>query len=137
MPEIQLIGYIKLLAENEVDYLIVGGVGGRIQGSGSTTQDLDIMPNPDPENLKRLARALSSAVTRKKEMNSTAYVAHDTVDANEFKTETVLNFDTGLGGIDVLMELPGVGTFDAVRPSAKRYEFEGIVLVVADIDASS
>jgi hypothetical protein len=43
-PEFQLIGYLRLFAESRVEYLLVGGVGARIQGSATTTQDIDIMP---------------------------------------------------------------------------------------------
>ena len=59
-PEFQLIGHLEHLAEYGVEYLIVGGVAGRIQGAATTTQDLDIMPDPAPANLERLARALSA-----------------------------------------------------------------------------
>jgi hypothetical protein len=36
--------------------------------------------------------------------------------------------------IDVLMELPGVGTFDAVRPNARRYGWDNLAILVASID---
>jgi len=37
-PDFQLIGYLKILAEHQVDYLLVGGVGARIQGAATTTK---------------------------------------------------------------------------------------------------
>jgi hypothetical protein len=134
MSTFQLTGYLQLLAEHEVAYLIVGGVGSRIQGAAITTQDLDIMPNPVPDNLERLASALSSPSTRKKPSNSTTYIPHPNVASLEFKTETVLSFDTSYGVIDVLMELPGVGNYDDAFRNAKRYEHAGRVLVVASIE---
>jgi hypothetical protein len=132
--DFQLVGYIRLLAEHSVDYLIVGGVGSRIQGAAVTTQDLDIMPDPAPENLDRLATALSSETTRKKSFTETSYESHPVIDALEFKTEAVLSFQTSYGVIDVLMELPGVGLFGDVLPNAKRYQFGEALLVVADLD---
>lgn len=132
--DFQLVGYIRLLAEHDVDYLIVGGVGSRLQGAAVTTQDLDIMPDPAPENLDRLATALSTGTTRKKSFSSTSYEPHHVVDALEFKTETVLSFQTSYGVIDVLMELPGVGFFGDVHPNAKRYEFGRSILIVANLD---
>jgi hypothetical protein len=134
MGDIQLIGYIGLLASHHVDYLIVGGVGSRIQGAATTTQDLDIMPEPSPENLERLARALTSPTTRFKAADSTTYEPVSVVDSILFKTSDTNSFETDYGVLDVLMELPGVGTFDAVRRNAKRYEFDGQVLVVANLD---
>lgn len=47
--EFHLVGYLKHLAEHDVQYVMVGGVGSRLQGAAITTNDLDIMPDPDPE----------------------------------------------------------------------------------------
>ena len=78
MPgEFQLIGYLRLLAEQGVEYVIVGGVGARMQGAATTTQEIDIMPDPEPANLQRLARALSHLETEKKDSRATTYVPHD------------------------------------------------------------
>ena len=134
MPRFQLVGHIKALHEYRVEYLIVGGVGARIQGAATTTQDLDMMPEPSGENLGRLAAALSGASTEKKPATATEYTPHPVVDAMEFRTETISSFRPEYGLIDVLMELPGVGTYDEVRRRAKRYAFEDVVLVVADLD---
>jgi len=132
--EFQLTGYLRILAANQVDYLIVGGVGGRIQGAATTTQDIDIMPDPNPENLVRLAAALSGIDTRKKEAGSTSYEDHDAVDPMEFRTVDIASFETRYGTIDVLMELPGVGTFDVVNQHARGYEWQGIELRIASLD---
>jgi hypothetical protein len=132
--EFQLIGYLRLLAENDVDYLLVGGVGARIQGSATTTQDIDIMPEPSSLNLDRLAQALSNQETEKKEAGSTAYLPHDLIDSMEFRTSDVSSYRTRFGVIDVLMELPGVGPFDAVRRNARRYQWEDVTISVASID---
>ncbi|MDP9333892.1 MAG: hypothetical protein M3Q30_11390 [Actinomycetota bacterium] len=135
MPrEFQLIGYLRLLAENGVEYLLVGGVGARIQGTATTTQDIDVMPEPSEENLARLAQALSHEETEKKESSAIDYRPHAVVNPMEFRTSDVSSFRTRFGVIDVLMELPGVGPFDAVRRNVRRYEWQGIIISVASID---
>ena len=133
-PEFQLTGYLRLLAEHEVEYLIVGGVGGRLQGAATTTQDIDIMPEPSPENLRRLAAALSDLETKKKDSGSTSFEPHNEIDPLEFRTADISSFDTRYGEIDVLMVLPGVGTFDTVRPHARQYEWRGIIITTASLD---
>jgi hypothetical protein len=50
-----------LLARNEVDFVIVGGVAATLQGSVLQTFDLDICYSRDPKNLDRLAMALRGA----------------------------------------------------------------------------
>ena len=132
-PDFQLIGYLRLLAEHGVEYVLVGGVAGRLQGAATTTQDIDIMPDPSPENLRRLAAALSDLETRKKS-GSTSFETHNEVDPMEFRTAEISSFDTRYGAIDVLMVLPGVGTFDAVRPHARQYEWQGIIIKTASLD---
>jgi hypothetical protein len=133
-PEFQLLAYLRRFADHDVDYLIVGGVAGRVQGAATTTQDIDIMPEPSPENLERLAVALSNIETRKKEAGSTTYEPHDIVDPMEFRTADISSYVTRHGVIDVLMELLGVGTYDEVRRRARAYETRGIPILVADID---
>lgn len=38
--------------------MIIGGVAGRLHGDPTPTYDLDTTPDPEPENLTRLAAAL-------------------------------------------------------------------------------
>lgn len=120
--EFQLIGYLHLLADHSVDYLLVGGVGARIQGAATTTQDLDIVPDPSPDNLDRLAVALSGETTEHKPADSIEFVAHRIIDAMELRTATISSYHTRFGAIDVLMELPGVGGYDSPARNARRYE---------------
>jgi hypothetical protein len=41
-----------------VDYIVVGGVAATLHGSPRLTMDLDIVPDPSPANVDRLATAL-------------------------------------------------------------------------------
>jgi hypothetical protein len=131
--EFQLVGYLRRLAEYGVEYVMVGGVGARIQGSATTTQDLDVMPDPSPENLERLAAALSDESTELR-TGPGVFEPHPRTTSTEFRTSDVCSYRTRFGLIDVLMTLPGVGGFDVVRRNARRYEWQGIVLVVASLD---
>lgn len=91
------------------------------------------MRDPSPENLCRLAEALSTPTTPKK-TGSTTFEPHPHVDAIEFRTTGVASYRTSAGMIDVLMELLGVGPYDRVRRNARQYELDGLVTVVAGID---
>lgn len=46
------------LADEGVDFVVVGGFAATIHGSTLLTEDIDIVPSRDQENLNRLARAL-------------------------------------------------------------------------------
>src|SRR4051794_7152039 len=96
----QLIGHIKVLANAYVEYVIVGGVSGWLQGSPYPTSDLDIVPELSSENLERLAGALSTPQTMKWPANSTQPESHPVVDAMELRTETIASYSTSHGRVD-------------------------------------
>ncbi len=59
------LGAEQALEPPPVDYIIVGGVGARLQGSPYATGDLDIVPVPDPgpgPGPGRTLRALAAAL---------------------------------------------------------------------------
>jgi hypothetical protein len=53
------LGMLKILANQGVDYIIVGGVSAVLQGAPVTTNDLDIVYSRTSENLDRLLEALT------------------------------------------------------------------------------
>ena len=55
---------IEVLARHEIDYVVIGGVATQVHGHRRTTMDLDLTPDPDPENLRRLGAALAELEAR-------------------------------------------------------------------------
>lgn len=43
-----------------VEFVVIGGVAAIAHGARRSTLDLDIVPAPDPENLRRLAAAMDT-----------------------------------------------------------------------------
>lgn len=106
---------LELLARAEVRYIVVGGVAGTLHGAARLTQDLDVVYDRNPENLKRLARALDPL---------TPYPRGAPPDLPfRWGVQTLqngLNFtlQTSLGGLDLLGEIAGGGSFDDLEPHA-------------------
>ena len=48
----------RVLAEHDVEYVLVGGLAGVLHGSPAMTNDADIVPSKGEGNLERLADAL-------------------------------------------------------------------------------
>ncbi len=48
----------SILTEEQVDYVVVGGLAAVILGSPLPTEDIDVVPSRDRDNLQRLSRAL-------------------------------------------------------------------------------
>jgi hypothetical protein len=53
-----VLAILRVLAEHEVDYVVIGGIAVARHGYVRATKDVDIVPNPAPRNLERLLRAL-------------------------------------------------------------------------------
>lgn len=50
---------LRLLATNEIDFIVVGMTAGILQGAPVTTLDLDVVHRRSPENVSRLLRVLA------------------------------------------------------------------------------
>ena len=48
----------RILNQEKVDYVVLGGFAANVHGSPITTRDLDVIPDRRQENLERLGRAL-------------------------------------------------------------------------------
>jgi len=51
---------LRLLATNEVEFVVVGMTAGILQGAPVTTVDLDVVHRRSPENVARLLRVLAT-----------------------------------------------------------------------------
>ncbi len=58
MAELDIQGILEALAEEGVDFLVIGGVAVGFHGYVRATKDVDVVPAPDGGNLERLARVL-------------------------------------------------------------------------------
>lgn len=58
MPELDIQAILRELVEGKVDFFLIGGVAVGYHGHIRATKDVDVVPSPDSENLKRLATVL-------------------------------------------------------------------------------
>jgi predicted nucleotidyltransferase len=100
---------LRALAEGEVEFILVGGVAATVHGATRLTLDVDVVYRRSPENLRRLALAL------------TAYRPYlrGAPPGLPFRWDAVtlqrgLNFTltTDIGDLDLLGEIVGGGTYD-------------------------
>ncbi len=59
VAELDIRGLLQELVQEGVEFLVIGGVAVGYHGHVRATKDVDVVPAPDPENLKRLAQVLS------------------------------------------------------------------------------
>jgi predicted nucleotidyltransferase len=58
--ELDVQGIFEALDRGDVEFLVIGGVAVGFHGFVRGTKDVDIVPNPEPENLARLASMLAT-----------------------------------------------------------------------------
>jgi len=123
---------IRLLAENKIAFIIVGGVAATVHGSARLTLDLDIVYGRDPENIKRLVGVI-------KPFQPYLRGAPRGLPF-EWSVETIqkgLNFTliTTLGALDLLGEIVGGGGYEELEPAAQRIEVAGVNCLCLGLEA--
>ncbi len=104
----------EALAANDVDFVLVGGLAAQTHGSPRMTNDVDVIPQPEPGNLARLAEALRSLEAR---VLNPGQEEID-IDAAMLPRATIWQFGTRHGDIDVLHEAPGAAPYEQLRKRA-------------------
>lgn len=103
----------RTLNKHGVQYVVIGGYGGVLYGIARATDDVDITPATDNENLERLAAAL-----RELDAHLMPPGAEDPIEwpwsAGSFAQFTTLTTRTAAGDLDIRLrpDAPGGRTFD-------------------------
>jgi hypothetical protein len=122
---------LRTLARHEVRYVVVGGLGARLHGSPSVTNDTDVSYRRSPENLERLATALRKLHA---ELRVADRDAPFQLDAKTLAAGDHFTFTTDAGNLDILGTPAGVEGFDALEREAKVFSFDGLAVPVASIE---
>lgn len=121
---------LRALAEHGVDYVLIGGLAVQTHGHVRTTNDADLIPAPNPANLKRLASALRALDARVLNAGE-----EDTeVDAKMLPRATIWQFVTRDGGIDVMHEVPGGRSYAELSDRALHVRLGDVDVPVVDLD---
>ena len=56
--EVDVLAILRVLVEHGVEFVVIGGIAVAHHGFVRATKDLDVVPNPEPDNLERLLAAL-------------------------------------------------------------------------------
>lgn len=130
---------LKLLQDRGVEHIIVGGFAVNAHGFIRTTKDIDIVPDPHPENLALLADALRDI--------DASIVGADDFQPHELPMDPTHADDllqggnfcvaTSLGRIDVMQWLDGLDTEDLyakLDPDALESEIDGLKVRVCSLE---
>jgi hypothetical protein len=121
---------LRALAEHEVDYVLIGGLAVQTHGHVRTTNDADLIPAPDPANLRRLAAALRELEARVLNPGEEGRA----IDAKMLPRATIWQFATKDGGIDVMHEVPGGRSFKELSKHSLNVQLGDIEVPVVGLD---
>lgn len=122
------------LEAHGVKFIVIGGYAAQLHGSQRPTTDVDILPARSPENLTRLARALTS-LHAKVRVDGVEGGLPFGADATSLASLKFLNLTTPWGDVDLTFEPSGTEGFeDLARKAERRAIGRGVTVLVADLD---
>jgi hypothetical protein len=131
VTEFDLRALLESLLEKEVRFVVIGGVAVAAHGYVRGTEDLDLVPDPDPANLERLTAALAM-------LESTLPTARDrpfdpASDAGTIRRGGNVTADTRFGGLDVVQRARGVPSYTQLDEDAVESELLGVPVRVCSL----
>lgn len=120
------------LADHEVDYVLVGGLAAVLHGSPAMTNDADIVPRRDPENLGRLSGALGSLEARLRVAEAPDGVAFD-AHPSLLASMTMLHLTTRCGDLDLAFAPAGLDDYEALVANSVTFELADCRVRVASL----
>ena len=122
---------LRLLTENEVKFIIVGGAAATAHGSARLTSDLDIVYKRTRENIARLVTTLRPIQPYLR--GAPPGLPFD------WSVETIergLNFTltTSLGAIDLLGEIAGGGGYEQLQEETILVEIGGVKCLILNLE---
>lgn len=120
------------LRHEDVSFVIIGGIAATPHGSARLTNDLDVVYERSVENYERLARALRPFSPYPRGAPSGLPFRFD---AQTIKSGLNFTLRTSSGDIDLLGELTGVGSFQAVLEQSSEVALFGTTIRFINLDA--
>lgn len=131
MSEFDLRALLASLHERDVRFVVIGGVAVGAHGYVRATEDLDLVPDPDPANLERLVAALA-------ELDATLPTVEDrpfnpTADSGVIRRGGNVTADTRFGGLDIVQRALGVPGYAELERDAVDSDLLGVPVRVCSL----
>jgi hypothetical protein len=124
--------YLKRLIEHHIPFVIIGGVAAISHGTNRVTEDLDICAPLDHESAVRIIRAFSDLQPKWRVRPDLPVITEDSSNLHHLKNMYLM---TSWGRIDILGEVPGLGSYDEIKSRAVTMMFADIPCQVIDLEA--
>ncbi|HVS63162.1 MAG TPA: hypothetical protein VMT85_06610 [Thermoanaerobaculia bacterium] len=123
---------LRALAEHRVAYVLIGALAGRLQGSPTVTNDLDLCYARDRDNLEALTKALRVLGAR---LRGVPEEVPFQLEARTLEMGDAFTFETSAGNLDILGRPAGADGYESLARTAERLRIEeGLVVQVAALE---
>ncbi|MDP9182188.1 MAG: hypothetical protein M3P04_05365 [Actinomycetota bacterium] len=131
MPEFEPLAILSVLAAHRVSCIVIGGWAARSYGSPLLTTDIDVVPDLERDNMRRLSEALCEldAKARNGEEEPLPF-AHD---ATSLASAAFWNLTTKYGDLDISLCPSGTEGYPDLRAGALHLVVEGVTFDVASL----
>ena len=130
MAEFRPEAILRVLAEHDVEYVLIGGLAAALHGSDLATSDVDITPAYGAANLQRLSEALDDLHAHVRTVDAADGIefAHD---AESLMRATTWNLVTDYGDLDLSFTPAGTSGYEDLRRDALHIEIGGTPITLA------
>lgn len=122
---------LEVLAEHQVDYVLIGGLAALVLGSPVVTQDLDVCYARAAGNLDRLAAALQALHAH---LRGAQPDLPFQLDGRTLALGDSFTFETDFGPFDILATPSGTRGYEQLVANATTVDFDGLSVQVAHVD---
>jgi len=131
LSEFDLRSLLEALHDHDVRFVVIGGVAVGAHGFVRGTEDLDLVPDPDPENLQRLIVALGNLESTLPTAGGRQF--DPTGDAGVIRRGGNVTTATKFGALDVVQRAQGVPSYSQLVDDAVKSDLLGIPVRVCSL----
>jgi hypothetical protein len=130
---------LRALHEAGVQHIIIGGFAVNAHGVIRPSKDLDIVPDPEPANLERLAALLAELDARHVGLGdfSADEFPFDPTSPKDLQAGANFRLETRLGDLDIMQWVPGIdaeSAYASLAPESLEGELDGTPLRVCGLE---
>lgn len=131
MTEFDLRSLLETLHQHGVSFVVIGGVAVGAHGFVRGTEDLDVVPDPDPDNLKRLTTALAALESTLPTVGGRPFDPSN--DAGVIQRGGNVTATTRFGALDVVQLAQGVPSYSQLNEDAIESNMLGIPVRICSL----
>jgi predicted nucleotidyltransferase len=125
---------VRLLDQHGVAFVVVGGLAAIAHGARRMTLDLDIVPDPEPANFRRLAEAVMELGIGDETVTDGEFQQLDPRDDFDLARSRNVTLRTAAGQLDVLNRARDAPSYRDLAARAVRLPIAGVEVLVAGVD---